>query len=536
MQIKEILDQVADELRGAWRFRWIGLAAAWAVCLVGWAVVYTIPNTYEASARVYVDSKGILRPLLVGLAIDPDVASGLDLVRQVLLSRPQLEQVARDTGLDATAKTPENREALIRSIQSRISIEAGDLRARTTSGEGLYKITFRDSDRQKSIEVVRTLLNGFVENALGEKRTGQESAQRFLGEQIAQYEKRLRDSEEQLAEFKKRNVGVMPSSQGDYFAKLQEETAGLETVRTTLSIAESRRAEIQRQLDGEEPYLFGIDTGSNSPANSAGGGDVAYRIQDLEKSLEDLLLRFTDKHPEVIATRATIAELRRRQDEELARVRKGQAATGTLSSSLKGNPVYQGLQMELKRTQVQIAELRQELARRQLHVGDLRSKVNTVPEVEAELARLNRDYEVNKQQYQELTQRRETASLSENADRSGTVNFETIEPPSAPIDPISPNRVLLLAAVLVAGLGLAAAVSWLLNQLNPVFHSVKALSSLTGLTVLAAVSRTWEERHRVQRRSELLKFSAAAGLLVVVFGVVLLTQQVASLQLQRLIG
>ena len=536
MQIREILDGVLDELRGAWRFRWLGLLLAWIVCLVGWIFVYTIPNTYKASARVYVDSKGILRPLLEGLAIDPDVASGLDLVRQVLLSRPQIEQVARDTGLDAGVKSPEDREALISSIQGRITIEAGDLRARTTSGEGLYRIAFDDNNREKSVEVVQTLLKGFVENALGEKRTGQASAQRFIEEQITQYEGRLRVSEDRLAEFKKRNVGVMPSSQGDYFAQLQLETTGLETVRSSLSIAESRRTEIQRQLDGEEPFLFGIDSMSSAPTSGAGSSDVAFRIQELERHLEDLLLKYTDKHPEVTATRSTVTELRKKQEEELARVRKGQAATGSLASSLKSNPVFQGLEMELKRAQVQIAELRQELVQRQNRVANLRSKVNTVPEVEAELARLNRDYEVNRQQYQELVQRRETASLSENADRSGSVNFETIDPPSAPLEPISPDRPLLLTAVLILALAIAAGVTWLMNQLNPVFQSVKSLTDVTGLEVLGSVSRTWQERHRHLRRGELLKFSAVAVLLLVSFGAVLLLQQSASQHLQNLIG
>jgi polysaccharide chain length determinant protein (PEP-CTERM system associated) len=536
MQIKELVDQVMDELRGAWRYRWLGLIAAWVVCVVGWLVVYSIPNTYQANARVYVDSKGILRPLLQGLAIDPDVASGLDLVRQVLLSRPQIEQVARNTGLDATAKTPEAREQLINSIQSRISIEAGDLRARTTQGEGLYQIAFQDIDRTKSVEVVQTLLNGFVENALGEKRSGQASAQRFLETQIAQYEERLRDSENKLAEFKKRNVGVMPSSQGDYFAKLQEETNGLEQVRTSLGIAESRRAEIERQLDGEEPFLFGIDSGSNASVAAGGAGDVSYRIQDLEKNLEDLLLRYTEKHPEVIATRSTLEDLRKRQSEEIARVRAGQAATGSMASSLKQNPSYQSLEMELKRAKVQIAELRQDLSQRQARIGDIRGKVNTVPEVEAQLARLNRDYEVNKQQYQELVQRRETAALSENADRSGTVKFEIIDPPAAALEPISPNRPLLLTGVLCAGLGLAGVLAWLLNQLHPVFHSLKTLTAATGLPVLAAVSRTWGERHRAVRKQELLRYSAVAALLVVVFVVVLTFQNSGALQLQRLIG
>ena len=536
MQIKEILEQVVDELRGAWRYRWQGLIVACIVCVLGWLTVLAIPDTYEANAQVYVDSKSILRPLLQGLAIDPDVASGLDLVKQVLLSRPQIELVARKTGLDAMAKTPEAREALIRDIQSRVTIDAADLRARTTQGEGLYKIAFHDSDRAKSIEVVQTMLTGFVENALGEKRTSQESAQRFIDEQIAQYESRLREAETRVADFKKRNVGVMPSSQGDYFARMQEETNQLETVRTSLSIAESRRAEIRRQLDGEEPYLFGIDTGSAMAAQAGGGGDLTYRIQELEKSVEELRLRYTDRHPEVIATLSTLEELRKRQAEELARVKKGQAATGSLSSSLKSNPVYQGLEMEMKRTQVQIAELRQEVAERSARVADLRRKVNTVPEVEAELARLNRDYEVTRTQYQELVQRRETASLSQEADRSGTVNFETIEPPSAGFDPISPKRPRLLFLVLIASLGLASGLAWLLNQLHPVFHSSKSLEAVTGLTVLASVGRTWLERHRQTRRREVLHFSAVAAMLFIVFGAVLLLQHPAAQQLQRLIG
>lgn len=520
MQIKQIVDQVFDEARGAWRFRWAGVAAAWVVCIAGWIGVYTLPLSYEANARVYVDTKSILRPLLQGLAIDPDVASGLDLVRQVLLSRPQIEQVARATDLDAAAKTPEARERLIADIQSRITIEAADLRARTTDGAGLYRIKFKDASHEKSVEVVQKLLTAFVENALGEKRTGQETAERFIEDQIAEYERRLRDAETRLAEFKKTNVGVMPDTQGDYFARLQQESGGLETVRQNLAIAVSRRTEIARQLSGEDPYLFGFD-GGGAPAAER-GGDITYRIQDLEKQLEELLLRFTEKHPEVEATRQTIQELQRRQAEELARVRSGAQASGSMASSLKSNPVYQNLELELKRTDVQIAELRQELAQRQGKVSMLKQRVDSVPEVEAELARLNRDYDVTRQKYLELVQRRETANLSKDADRTGTVKFEVIDPPAAPLEPISPNRPVLLAMVLLAGLGVAAVVSWLLNQLRPVFHSVTSLAEITGRPVIAAVSRTWLDRHREQRRRELLKFGTAAAMLLVGFGIVII--------------
>ena len=207
-----------------------------------------------------------------------------------------------------------------------------------------------------------------------------------------------------------------------------------------------------------------------------------------------------------------------------------------MASSLKSNPVYQGLEMELKRTQVLVAELRQELVQRQGKVAMLRRDVNTVPEVEAELARLNRDYDVTKQKYNELVQRRETASISEQADRTGTVKFEVLEPPAAALEQVAPDRPRLLALVMLAGLAFGGALCWLLNQLRPVFHSVRSLAQVTGVPVFAAVSRTWVAQFRQQRREELLKFSAATVLLFVAFGLVFLVQHAGAHQLQRLIG
>ena len=537
MNLHELLGKILDELRGAWRFRWIAIAVAWAGCVIGWIAVLSIPNMYQASAKVYVDTRGALRPLLQGLAIDPDVTSGLDLVRQALLSKPQIERVARDTELDNRAKTPAAREALIRGIQTRISISAADMRARTAEGDGLYLISFTDQDRGKSVQVVQKLLNAFMESAMGDKRMDNKSAQRFIEEQIADYEQRLRTAEQRLASFKQQNVGLMPDSRGDYFGRMQQENSEIDRVRTGLNVAETRRGEIQRQLSGEEPFLFGFDTGEPSQvAPGRSSGDLTFRIQDLQKQLDDMLLRYTEKHPEVIAVRKTIDDLKQRQAEELARIKAGKQATGSLGQSLKTNPVYQSLQMELKRTEVQVAELRQELSDRTSRVADLRRQVNAVPEVEAELSRLNRDYDVTREKYLELVQRRETASLSESAERSGTTSFKTIEPPAAPLQPVSPNRPRLLLLVLAASLGAGMGVAWLLNQFRPVFHSVRTLAEVTGLPVLASISRTWVDRHRQERRRQLMVLAAATLLLFFSFALILKVQQTASQHLLRLIG
>lgn len=536
MQTQEILHQVLDEIRGAWRFRWWGLAASWAICAIGWFMVFLTPDRFEANARVFVDTRSILRPLLEGLAINPDVASGLDLVRAALLSRPNIEKVARESNLDLGAKTAEEKDRLVRSIQERITIQAVDARATARPGEGLFRIGFQDQERNKSIEVVQTLLTAFVEDALGEKRAGQETAQRFLEEQIAGHERRLSEAEARLAEFKKDNVGMMPDTRGDYFARLQEASGSLDTLRTSLAVAESRRAEIQRQLTGEEPFLFGFDAGPETSTATGAAGDLTYRIQQLEKTLDELSLRYTEKHPEVISTRATLEEVRRRHAEELARVKAGGRATGSLASSLKTNPIYQNLEIELNRTQIRVAELRQELAEAQARVGGLRRRVDTVPEVEAELARLNRDYEVTRQRYLELVKRRETASMSEEADRTGTVKFQVIDPPAADFRPVAPNRPFLLVSVLLLGLTAGAGVTYLLNLVRPAFHSLRSLAEVTGVPVLAAVSRTFVERHRQERKLELMKFATATLALVLAFGIIFVVQEAGVGQLKRLIG
>lgn len=531
----ELMVKVLDELRGSWRFRWWAIAAAWGICVLGWIYVMVLPDVYEANARVYVDTQSALRPLLRGIAVEPNVESNLAVVRQAILSRPNLEKVAHQTRLDERAKTPEALARLIDGLRLRVSIDS-DSRARSTASDGLYRITFQDTSRDKSLEVVRTLLESFVEDTLGSKRTGQEDAQKFLKVQIADYEKQLTEAEQRLSDFKKRNIGTMPSDGSDYFTRLHTEMAALADKRQTLTLAESRYQELQRQLSGEEPFIFGFDEGGGAQASDSGSSDITYRIRDLEKRLEELLLRYTDKHPEVIAVRQTIEELKARQAEELDRMKKTNRVPGNLSKSLNANPVFQSIEIEAKHTEVQIAELRQDVAQRQARVSELQRLVNTVPDTEAELKRLNRDYNVINANYQALLQRLETAKLSEEADKTGVVKFKIIDPPSVPFAPVAPKRNVLFLAVLVVAIGSAAALAYLLNLLRPVFHDLRLLAEVTSLPVLGAVSRTWIRRNQTQNRIELLKLSGCVALLLVAFGVLTLWQSVGTRLAQHIVG
>ena len=510
------LELLLTELKSLWRFRWPAAIAAWSIALIGWAVVFLMPPSYEAQARVYVDATSALKPLLQGLAVDQNVDAQLNYVRQTMLSRPALEKVARQTELDLRAKTPTERERLIDSLQKKILIEFAN--GPEKSADKLYTITYQDSNRPMSLAVVTKLLNTFVEDSMGAGRAGSANAQRFLRDQIKEVEQRLAEDEARVAEFRKKNFGLMPGEQGDYYTRLQNETEALKKTQSQLAIAVTRRDALSRQLHGETPFVPGEKTpAAGSGAGTAlGASDTSFRLKEAESKLEELKLKYTDKHPEVIALEETIGQLKERRQAELAAIKRGDPAAASLSG-LSSNPVYQNIQLQLNQADVEVASLKGEISDRQSRIAELDHAKNVAPEIEAEFARLNRSYGVTKAQYTSLVERLEKAKLSEQATDAGSIKFEVIDPPAAKIEPVKPNRPLLTSVVFLAALAAGIALAWVLGQLRPVYDTAHRLADDTGLPMLGAVSRTGQAQARVSQRVAMLRLGAATAALLVVY-------------------
>ena len=523
-----VVEHVVEELRSIWRFRWIAFGVAAGAALVAWLVIFLLPDRYESSARVFVDTRTALKPVIKDLSIEQDVNAQLNFVRQSLLAGAPLRKIAEQTGvLLPTVVSPSEQAKILERLADGVTLDvrgAGE-NPKDDSAGSIYSISYQDQDRARSLRVVETLLNTLVEQTLSGKREGSESAQKFLESQLRLYETRLRDSENKLAEFKKRYVGLMPADQtqpgGGYFSQLQAEIDAARKTETDLNVALARRSELARQLRGEAVVSAAGSTPVIAGGGIAAGTDTVSRIKDTQAKLDDLLLRFTEKHPDVVATRETLVELQRRRAAEIESLKRGDA-NAVAASGAGSNPVFQSIQVALNQADVEIASLRGQLANHRTKAAELRKRLDTAPQVEAEYAQLTRDYDVNQAQYNALLSNYEKARLGEQADSAGSVRFEIVQPPSASFAPVFPRRVLLLGVALLVSLLLGGAVAWLLTLLRPVVGTAQSLTRLTGLPVLGVVSAAFPGRIRSDARRSVYRFAAGLGCLMFAFLIVVI--------------
>ncbi|TVP85571.1 MAG: chain length-determining protein [Thioalkalivibrio sp.] len=503
--MNELLGLVQSAARGVWRFRWLALGLAWMVSVVGWAVVSQLPDQYESEARIHVDTQSVLRPLLEGLAVQPNINQQVDMMARTLLTRPTLQQVARETDMHLEAFTEEQMEGIVDRIARGVDLSGGR--------DNIYTISYTDSDPRQSFRVVQAMLNVFVEGALGESRGDSESARRFLDEQIREYEQRLEAAEQRLARFRRENVDVLPGALGTYYQRLEAAQEDLRAAQTELREAQNRRNEIQRQLaSGVMEERFGQ---SLTPA-------IDNRIQNAQNRLDELTLTYTDRHPDIQALRRTLEELEAEKQSQIAMLREGirQGA----SHLLDDNPVYQQMRMALSTAEVDLSAREARVEEERRRVENLQRMVNRAPEVEAELQRLDRDYSVNQERYMTLLGRREQAAMGRIVEEGGDrVQFRVIEPARMPTSPSAPDRPLLFAAMLLLGLGAGGGLGFLASELRPVFDNRRALNAATGFPVLGTVGFAKSARQRAAERTGHVLFGLLLVLLLATFaGVVAL--------------
>lgn len=483
-----------------WQRRRLVVGVAWIAALILAPLATLAPNYYEASAKIYVDTQTVLKPLLAGLTYQPDIEQQLRMLARTVISRPNVERMVDRPELGLTANGA-SREKAVTRLMDQIKI--------TPSGTGnLYAITFKDTDPQRARKIVEASLDLFVNtSAYGKKRDSQEAGE-FIEEQIKDYEGKLVTAENRLKEFKVKNFGTTGVANQDYFTRVSVLTEEVNKLQMDLRAAEQARDAFRRELSGENPQL---PPEGGKPAATPAEAELDARLETQKRQLDELLRRYTEQHPDVAATRRIITQIEG-QRRQLAEARAQAIRSGATPIDAATSPVYQRLRISLAETEAQVASLRAQLSAKQARLSEIRSVAGRAPVIEAELAQLNRDYDVIRKKYEELVNRRESASLTVKLDEASRLaDFRVIEPPRVPPTPVFPGRihVAVLAVLLALLAGLCAPA--VMELVHPTFRDAKALQAATGRPVLGRITMLVTEEARLRIRAADMRLGVSLG-------------------------
>lgn len=507
--LQQTIQLVLDYVRGIWVKKRYLIVCSWLICPLGFIYVANMPDVYESEAQVFVDTRSMLQNTLVGMAMFTDPEQEVRVMANTLKSRTNLEKIAREADLDIQVTTDEGYENLIASLDDNIKMNS-------TGRSNIYTISYISEKPDDTKRVVQETLDLFVEGSLGGNRRDSDNTNRFLDEQIAEFEARLAEAEQQRAEFQRKYSEILPL-QGTFHNNLQNITNQLAETRLLIRETEQQSNTLKSRLTRDRKASDGFDVqGGNSAPVITTRYDA--RIISLEEKLDALKLRFTEQHPDVIESQALLDSLQASREKEIeAYMNQDNDDDSPMMSQLN-----QEISLEISRLEGKIASLRVREANFVAKIEDLRTKIDLVPQIEAEGISKNRNYNIVKQKYEELLARKEAANLTRSAEiSSDDLQFRIIKPPLVPMAPSGPNRILFYTGILVLGFGTGIALAFLMSQVKPILVRGQQLTNITGYPIWGVVTHLDLDKIRRKNKFRMAFFVISTGAIIFMYGILI---------------
>lgn len=501
--MQEQLAQIFYYARGALKHKWLALIVAWVVCLSGWLFVFAMPNKYVSEAKVHVETKTMLQPLLRGMTIQSDTTGLLRIMQVLMFTRNNLEQIIKMSDLDKNSDVPEQ-SVLIERLKKEIKIEGGR--------DDVFTIKFEAKSATLAKNVVQAVLTVFSEQTHQSTLAGTDVAKKFIEDQIQEYETRLRNAEKNRENFKRANLGLLPGEGGDQVGQVQAIATQLEEAQLLLKGALSRKDALLAQLNEVK-----------QSKENWGGTDINQRLSEQDAILDalltrkkELLVRYTEKHPEVVSITKAIELRKRKHQAQQDPLKKDNLVT----PSVMANPYIQTIKVALNEAEAEVASQQARVDQLKLRVDRIKDELNSRLTIETELQNLNRDYDAIKSNYEKLIESREQANMSEKVDdQAEALKFKIADAPNTPLKPSSPKREYFYSGLLVVGFIVGFGLSLLLYMVKPTIMSTAQLGQITGLPVLGGVSMKNNSAEIAKNKTEIVRYYCAVmGLVIIYFG------------------
>ncbi len=472
----------SDITRAVWRRRiWFLVPLVLGIAGAIWAL-RVLPKTYRAVTTVLVEPQKVPADY-VKPTIATSIEDRLRTIEPQIKNRDNLARIIREMDLYPELTRRGFLEGAIARARRDLTIQ---LQGNT------FRIYFEERDPVKAARTANRVAESFIESNLKLRENQAQGTSSFLESELEKTKSRLEIQEARIAEFKRQNIGDLPEQRDTNLRSVEQLQTKLEINMDALDKAETRRLLLQSQMAELRNQQSGARRSTLAALGVVSAGpDKPSHLDQLRAQLAELRARYTDRHPDVIRTRAEIAQLEALEKAQ----RTPPPAASTAASAAPGDDDADApkadpmLKAEVASVDLEIRSLKTERERILGDIARVQGRLENVPRVEQELLSLTRDYDNIKNSYESLLDKRLNARLYENLEKSQQgESFTIIERALPPTSPYSPNRLLVLGLGLIAGglLGLLAAL--LRERSDYTYPDVEALQqAFPGLPVLATI-------------------------------------------------
>lgn len=503
-----LYDEFRVALHSVWTRRWLVLAVAWGICILGWLAIASIPNRYDSRARLLVDVNQILPDEVQSAAMGG--RQQIDQIRETLTSARNLEKVAVTTGLLPAGAAEREKAGAVAMLQQSIKVvPQQDNIFEITSSVGVGSLSDADNAKLAS-GVLDSLITVFRDDQLRGGRMNAREGLKFLDAQIADREKALRDVEGRRAAFEAQNIGLIPGGAGSPAQRVEAARAELSQIDTQLAAAQAALAVANSQIAATPATI-------NVPGMGGVGGGVArQQLAGAQNELSSLRARgLTDAHPDVIALKSQITSLKAIADRE---------GTGGGGGNAQ-NPAYASLAAMRAERQATVGALSARKAQLSGDIARITSQQIQNPGIAAEYDRINGEHGALKTQYDRLLAQREQVRLRGDVQtETDAIKVELLDPPTKPTSPAAPNRPLFLTLVLFMGIGGGIAAAFGLSQVRASYATAAKLERASGLPVIGSITEVVTPERHVERKKRLVWLGSGAGALVGLYALLLVAE------------
>lgn len=448
-------------------------------------VVYCIraPKTYKSTATI------LIQPQEVPAAyVSPTVTSGvqsrLNAITEQIMSRSRLKEIINNFDLYPKIRAAGSASIAVNKMRkdTRLKFKGGD----GPPGQSVptaFEVSFTGGDPAKTSAVTNTIANLYIDYNFRLRAEQAAGTTKFLEREVERMKEALRQREEAVREFKEKYIGFLPTQIQNNYQILNQLQKQLDSINTTIQKTEDRKILIKEQLAK-------LDTLEKGTTVTTSTGQEPVTLEGLRQQLQTLQSRYSEKHPDVIRLKATIANLENQEERSAANTKSSDA-----DSSQQGNATQRLLQVQkddllaqLRMIYKDILSLQKAREKTVLEIEKYRQRIESAPKIEQMFVDLQRDYNQANNNYQSLLQKKLQAELAENLERTQKgEQFTLLDKAPVPRKPFKPDiqKKLMMGLMLALGSGLGLA--FLREYLDPAFWTQKEVESMLQLPVLVSI-------------------------------------------------